>query len=243
MKIKIKNVFYVNLVLIVSFLFIITFVFNKTKKEVVDISSQEQNQEEILSSEKEVELQQQASDLIKTKDFSKCRDINSEMYQKVCINNIALVLADETGNVSYCQKLDGELVSIEYCERSVVMDKSVRDEDIGVCKQANNKNTIIECEDQYYISLAISKNDKSKCNDISDTASKIFCLDNFTFRNGFIENINIEFDCNEFQGTEARQDCETFNKNNHLFGALPQSNNDCFQKYKTQLFLQFICKS
>jgi len=49
----------------------------------------------------ELQLQEQAGAIIKTKDFNRCDEIKDEMYHTVCINNIALNLAQETQDISY----------------------------------------------------------------------------------------------------------------------------------------------
>lgn len=73
-----------------------------------------------LSVEDELELQSEVDAIVRSKDYAQCDAVENEMYRKVCVNNIALVLAQETQDVSHCDRVDGSMVPRRYCEEMIV---------------------------------------------------------------------------------------------------------------------------
>ena len=61
-------------------------------------------------------------DIIKGGDIEKCNTIESEYEKAICINNIALNLAQETMDISYCERVDNKLVSRDECERQIILE-------------------------------------------------------------------------------------------------------------------------
>ena len=88
--------------------------------------------------DEKIRLQEQVAEIIKTKDFSLCDEMKDKVYFTVCNNNIALNLAQERSDLSYCQKIDNTLVLIEECERQVIFKKSLLKENIEVCDETQN---------------------------------------------------------------------------------------------------------
>lgn len=164
-----------------------------------------------LSAEQELDLQKQAADAIKTKDFSACRAIKNEMYRVVCVNNIAINLAQETGDISYCSKIDGKLVPVSECESSAIMKLSAGKEDITICSQASEETTRTACQSAFYSSLAQKKNDPSVCDQNPDKIAAAACYNGFIL-SGFLSSGLSDAEaltCESFRGEDTRKDCES----------------------------------
>lgn len=167
-----------------------------------DVAIVAQNQQP-LTSEAEVALQEQIAPIIKAGDMSACDQVQNSMYRSVCINNIALQKAEATNDISYCQYLDGELISKEDCERQVIMQKSVETENINACQETVNVALQKECTDSFNIRMAIEKNDPTLCAGAEDSVS---CQDMVAFNNFSTNQGNIE--CSAFSSEEAINDCK-----------------------------------
>lgn len=196
--------------------------------------------EQPLSTEEELALQEEAGEIIKTKDFKGCEQIEDEMYRSVCINNIALNLAQETGDVSYCQRLDDKLIPRADCERQIVSQKSIEKEDRVVCEEAVDEDVVKECQESFLLGLANKKQDPSICDQEADKAKADQCWNFYHVQTmlplGTGETPSL--DCSVLRGVETKTDCALMNKvkkeNN------PQAIQQSCQNFKTPLFSQ-IC--
>ncbi len=173
---------------------------------------QKNQQTKNLEIKDDLKLQEQAAEIIKSKNFDRCQEIKDNGYQKVCVNNIALNLAQEQQDLSFCQKLDNALVGIESCEREIIFKKAIDKEDIKVCGETKNSQLKKECEDKFWPDLAIKKGDINVCNDISVESAKENCINTYLLEKEFFANAK-EFDCNKFQGDQIRKDCNLFKEN------------------------------
>jgi hypothetical protein len=180
----------------------------------------------------ELDLQKQIAEIIKTKDFNKCQEVQDATYRTACINNIALNLAQETQDLSYCQKIDNNLVSIEGCERQVIFQKSLDKENISVCNEAQNQAVQKECQDIFWLNLALKKDDVSLCNNYKAEQESNYCQDSFVFQKEFIKNLT-NFDCKKFKDKQAEADCVVYKEN------LDKINPTICQSLKSNLFLSY----
>jgi len=162
-----------------------------------------------LTPEEELELQKRAAEIIKTKNFDSCTEIENELYRTVCINNIALNLAEETQDISYCQRLDDKLVSVANCERNVLLEKSLDKEDIGICDETSNSEVQKVCQDVFWQSLALEKGDSSVCEGAGEEEERNACFDIYLFNQEFLES-EADFDCQKFYSQDVKEDCESF---------------------------------
>lgn len=187
---------------------------------------------EKLTSEKEIELQKKAAEIIKTNDFNKCQEIKNELYNTVCVNNIALNLAEEKQDISYCQKLDNKLVSIAGCERQVLLKKSQDKKDIDVCNETKNSEIQKECKDNFWPLLALKKKDINLCENITTEQEKNSCYDNYLFQEEFVKSEK-SFDCGKFYAQQVKADCEIYKES-----ILNKKPADC-NSFKSDLFFNY----
>ena len=195
------------------------------------------SQKELSAADKELKLQEQVSDVIKTKDFSGCENINDATYKTVCINNIALNLAKETEDISYCQKIDGKLVPKEDCERQVVFTKSLEKEDINVCQETKIRELQKQFDGGFYNILSLKMNDVKVCSKVQEKEVADFCYNNFLVIKYFdVEGKN--FDCVRLRGKEAQDDCQIVK----TFSPEKESFQMKCSKLKTNLFFPYCVK-
>lgn len=167
----------------------------------------EQEIKQELTTAEELKLQEQVGDIIKTKDLGQCDGIENEMYKKVCINNIALNLAQETQDISYCQKLDNELVPIRDCESRVVFAKSLEREDIAVCQETKDQELQKQCQDSFYSQLALKKEDINICSQAPSEEQANLCYNSFLITRDFTKDSK-NFNCTLLKGLDTQEDCQ-----------------------------------
>jgi len=166
----------------------------------------------VTGSRTELQIQEQLGDLIKGGNFDDCKKIGNAYYETVCINNIALQLAQERLDVSYCQKIDNKLIPIADCERQVIFRKAVDREDIAVCDETKNEELRVQCRADFLLSLAFKKNDIRVCEQETAPERRTECVDTYMFQKEYVSNPT-GFHCSRFLGDSVRQDCnavETF---------------------------------
>lgn len=183
----------------------------------------------------ERELQELAAPIIAKKNFDECDRIPDAQYRTVCVNNIALALAAETQDIAYCEKIDNMLVSREGCERDVVLKKSVEQEDIAVCGEATSETVREQCGDNFYIGMALRKDDGSFCDRLGDKAKADFCHDQYVVLKKFGGDAK-NFDCSSLRIAQDREDCEYVRKS---FGETGTAPRECRRQLRGSLFLQF----
>lgn len=197
-----------------------------------------------LTPEKEIEFQKQAGEIIKTKDFSSCNAIKNEMYQSVCVNNIALNLAQETKDISYCLKLDNKLVPIAECERQIVSQLSLEKEDKAICQTATDETVAKGCEEFYLFGLANKKQDPDICDQDPDKTKADQCWNAYHVQKTLSPQglsgagTAPSLGCSILRGADAKADCVLISeakKDNN-----PQKLEMSCQNLKTQLFFR-IC--
>jgi len=189
------------LVGISSFLFLSGF-FEKTSEiEKPPVVIGDKKEEVTLS---EQELQKKVSDAVKTSDFSSCESITDEFYNIVCINNIALNLAKETGEISHCQKIDGKLMSVTDCEGEVISLLSRSSSDACSELEGDAKK---QCTNNFYSQDALKNGNIEACDNISGKEQIDSCRNNYFVNKEFFGNEQ-NFSCDLFEGEDIVSDCE-----------------------------------
>ncbi len=167
---------------------------------------------EKLSAKEEQKVQKEMDEIVAEGDLEKCDGIKSEVYKKACRNNIYLNKAETENDAAYCREMDGELVSVEYCERKIVFAKSVKNEDISACREAGTKEIREQCEQNYVGMLAIQKEDVGFCQQAEDQEVIKACEDTYYFYHDFSVNPQ-GFNCLNFSNGEMQEDCRTYQSN------------------------------
>lgn len=175
-----------------------------------DFSKTSSDKEIIMNTETEEgesKLQEQAADIIKAKDFSRCDEISDPTYKAVCVNNIALNIAQETGDASYCDRMDNKLVPKEDCERQAVFAKSVENEDIKVCGGATMESVRRDCENGLWQSLAFKRGSIKLCENIKTENERNYCHDNYVLNKRYAGKID-KLNCILLEDIQTREDCK-----------------------------------
>jgi len=154
------------------------------------------------------------------------------MYHTVCINNIALNLAQETQDISYCQKIDNKLVPIRDCESQVIFKKSLDKESIAICDETKDQELQKQCRNSFWPSLALKKQDNKLCDNIQTEPEKTFCYDNYVLQKEFTQDA-ANFKCAEFSDKQVRLDCTSYQANSK------QLTMEMCNQFKSGLFLNF----
>ncbi len=148
-----------------------------------------------------------AGDAIKTNDFKQCDKIKDNKYKTVCINNIALNKANETGDVSYCDKVDGKLITKAYCQENAASQNSQVKEDVSQCDKIEDQQKKTFCKNSFYFTLALKKNDPAQCDQAPDQQTKNDCKDIFLLTTQYQKDPQA-FDCQKLSTDDAKNDCQ-----------------------------------
>jgi hypothetical protein len=157
--------------------------------------------EEVNQAEREAQLQAQADELIATNDLSRCEEIADDMYRKVCINNVAINQAMETGDASWCELVDGELLQEEDCRSFAGIQNTPE-----VCEALSGEERT-NCFYGLVFAEAVSLEDPSLCGQLEDEASVVICH-NQTILAGESPGA---FSCDLLQGVDVQTDCRYIN--------------------------------
>ena len=206
-------------------------------KPPVRSGQEETKQEAALSPEAELKLQEQVSPLIKAGDMKACERVDNAMYRSVCVNNIALQKAEETGDISFCQYLDDELISRDSCERQILFPKSIEKEDKAICGETKNATLRKECEDSFLFGLANKKQDPSLCDQDSDTINADRCWNAYHVQGAMAptsDGKRQSLDCSLLRGDDVKADCAAIAP--ALENRNPQKLAESCQARKTEVF-------
>ncbi|MEA3344190.1 MAG: hypothetical protein U9Q16_00700 [Patescibacteria group bacterium] len=195
-----KNIFYVIIIVIILLLVFgsVYYYFKVFKKGATS-----------LTVEQEIELQEQVVGIIKTNDFNGCDQIEDEIYRTACVNNIAMNLAQEKQDISYCEKIDNKLMSIASCERRVLFKKSLAEEHISICNETENNEIQQQCKDRFWPLLAVKKGDIDLCQNVFIDDYKVLCVNYYIFEQEFLKNEK-NFDCKKFNLEQFVSDCRIY---------------------------------
>lgn len=104
-------------------------------------------------------------------------------YRGVCVNNVALKKAQETLDISWCDKLDDRSVSRDECRKSVIYQKLARERKIETCELFKGDEERVICRDIYWQEEAAHANDPRLCEKVSGgTEEKAACRDEVSLR-------------------------------------------------------------
>src|SRR3989338_2736467 len=181
--------------------------------------------EELSSVERVQMLEGRVADLIKTNDPIECekaKDINigSVSYQTVCEGNIYMNLAEQKGDVSYCDKLDNELFPIDLCKSNIITQKVHGATSPIIFDSAGSQELKDSCLFQYWSKAAVDGNDASVCAKVPIPRGVGVCKDSV-----YIEQISEgkKVDCSNFS-KDGEQDCKSYYT---IISSKPASNAAC----------------
>ncbi len=129
-------------------------------------------------SEKAPVSQEQLGKIIKGKDLAACDKISTEKDSVICRNTIALTLAKEKLDASFCEKLDNKENQAN-CQKAVLYDKAEL-QGVEVCQQAGTEEEKRDCEKEYYFTMAIQKNDAAQCVNLKNEEDISKCREDFS---------------------------------------------------------------
>lgn len=129
-------------------------------------------------SEKAPISQEELGKIIEQKDLTACDKIPTEKDSVICRNTIALILAKEKLDASFCEKLDNKENQAN-CQKMVFYEKAER-EGVQVCQQAGTEEEKRDCEKEYYLTMAIQKNDAVQCVNLKNEEDINKCQEDFS---------------------------------------------------------------
>jgi len=108
---------------------------------------------------------------------------NGVDYRSVCVNNVALKKAQETLDISWCEKLDDRSLSRAECRKSVIYKKLLEERKIEVCELFTEEEERNICRDAYWQAEAAYAGDARLCEKVSGGAEeKTACRDEVALR-------------------------------------------------------------
>jgi hypothetical protein len=122
--------------------------------------------------------QEQLGEIIEKKDLAACDKISNKEDAATCRNAIAQTLAKEKLDTSFCGKLDNEKNQAT-CVKQVLYDKAEK-EGVQVCQQAGTEQEKRDCEKEYYLTMAIQKNDVTQCENLNNEQDINECQKDFS---------------------------------------------------------------
>ena len=199
-----------------------------------------QKQAEKITADSEVELQEKVSAIVEEGNLSRCEGVVDETYRKICINTVAINLAKKTGDMAYCQKVDGELVAQDACTKESILSASLEKEDVSLCEGLEAPSEKDACRKTFYAVVPGKRNDSNLCVGAPDEA---YCRDTVLFRAEYGKN-GLPYECTKFQSPQVKEDCVIFqdrkNASRHAATVTAEGKPLC-AGVKSELFLQ-LCR-
>lgn len=165
--------------------------------------------EKVLTPE---EQQQFVADLIKTGDLNQCQKaqgmvINGTDYFQVCLNNIDLNLAQEKGDLSYCDQLQGNDWDKTLCKRDTIT-KKISSGEGNFCPSLTDPGLKNFCTDAYWSRDALANETIASCDKVIDSVLKFDCQD-AVHTVQLVSNTK-GFSCKIFHASSLGSDCDTY---------------------------------
>lgn len=183
-----------------------------SKQQKTDLSLPENQLALEGSQNPALKLQERFLEAVRTKDFESCGRLADEVQKITCVNNIAMALAQEKKDISYCQKITNNTeFSVAGCERSIIVPKSLKEKDAAVCEEAKDPELQKQCRGTFWTSEALKKENIGLCDNLSDSIQKTACQDSYIFQKEFTKNQG-NFDCNKFGEPNIKDDCSAYIK-------------------------------
>lgn len=152
--------------------------------------------------------------IIDTRNLELCgkaRGVRIEGYDYgvICTNNVALALAKEKQDPSYCTMLDNKLVSVLKCEFDVAFSKALAGQDADVCTTLSQEG-VLACTSAYWNTRARDENNVSLCANIPTAASQKECEESYR-----LSRLGVEPDfvsCGDLSTANLRAGCDELKK-------------------------------
>lgn len=200
-------------------------------------SGNESSQKETIV--KKTEPLEQLARIIKTKNLDSCNQIMDDEQEKICVNNVALALAQEKLDVSYCQKLDGASVSIADCEKRIILSKAIKEEKADACNSAPEDHRR-QCRISFYHQLAIKKDNAMACDGLDSIDLVNSCKDNFEVMKNFYRDPS-GFNCGVLKMETYKADCSRVKSMLNSPEIITEESSGNCTEIKTAAFFEF-CK-
>lgn len=149
-------------------------------------------------------------DAIATKDLASCDAFkgvpatDGADYYVICRNNIALTLAQEKHDPSYCDDLDGTLMSVSDCKRNVTVN-SATGGDLSACSAIASSTMQTACVTTYWAGQATRAKDPTLCSHITDSNLAAACGQQVLVAE-LVQN-PAAFSCDQLSGS-LQSDCQ-----------------------------------
>ena len=159
-------------------------------------------------------IAQEVSKIVAKGDFDACNKINNEEYKIICKNNVALELASKELDAKWCLELDDERIGREDCVSSIILQKAVEQDDIDICREAEELgyiNSVELCSANFLVTKAIRENKKEYCDGINNETYKDNCEKQVFMASFFKDPINTN--CQNLENFGIEQSvCEEYKK-------------------------------
>jgi hypothetical protein len=156
-----------------------------------------------------------------------CDTIVEPKYRIQCMNNSTFRIADETFDISYCEKIEGAVSLKEECTTTILLKKALKMEDISICDQLTEVEIKKQCQASFYEMLSRYRDDISLCNRYPEKEANV-CRDRFLVMKALGHGIDKDFSCTKIVDSDLRSDCEFLIQPRAAFSDM-QSDGDCDQ--------------
>lgn len=179
-----RNKITVLLIILLCFVLLgATFLFGKKIGEKQSIGVQAINSESSLQNKTSLEQQEdnrQFQQVVETRDLDKCGSLQNQEMQNDCRAEIAMNLAIEKGDVTYCENINSENLKRVDCENAIKFDKVNKEQSVEACNEILDENVRQNCQFNFYNTKAIETKDAAVCENIVLQINKDLCRENVT---------------------------------------------------------------
>ena len=169
---KKKNIYFLIFILVALLVGGTAVYYYSKKSEKAPVS------ETVSETEKLSARQEQLRKAIEGKDLAACDKIPTKEDSVICRNTIAITLAKEKLDASFCGILDKK-ENQNTCVKEVFYDKAEK-EGVAVCQQAGTEEEKRDCEKEYYFTMATQKNDITQCVNLKNEEDINKCREDFS---------------------------------------------------------------
>lgn len=122
-------------------------------------------------------LRHDVVDKVATGNVQNCDKIDDERFRNICIDNINMTKARETGDISVCSKSTGTIMEVDTCVLQNSISQALEKEDVSICDMAGKESLINECQKTYFTEIALIKNNIKLCDNAGSNDQKMSCRD------------------------------------------------------------------
>jgi hypothetical protein len=153
------------------------------------------------------------ADLVNSKDPIQCdsvdKIINGVNYKTVCLNNIYYNMSSDNLDYGACEKLVD--MSIEDCQKRVMLMSFSKEKDLAVCDKVPEKLKL-SCPDAYWNFSAVDQKNPTFCARTSTPEIDLGCQNRVLFS---LVMKKESFGCSSFSDSVVKNDCENYLKGNN----------------------------